>query len=363
MRVILAGGGTGGHLFPGLAVAREFQRRDGRNEILFVGTEQGIEFRILPKEGFKLETLTVKGMKGRGLRGLIDALTGVPSSVLRSLRIIRAFRPDCIIGLGGYASGPLLLAGKLKGIRCAIMEQNLRPGFTNKFLARWVDRVFTAYSESAGHFSGARVVETGNPVRWQKLPQVQKSAKFSLLVFGGSAGARRINFAFVDALKRLVELAGAMRVTHQTGQADYTAIKNAYAALPFEAEVTPFIDKMDEVYAKADLVVCRAGATTVAEITAFGKAAILVPYPYAIYDHQRGNARALQDRGAADMILDQDLTGEVLAARIRAYFSDRERLARMAGAARALGRPEAAARIVEESYGLVTGMRAEGSGR
>ena len=363
MRVILAGGGTGGHLFPGLAVAREFQRRDGRNEILFVGTEQGIEFRILPKEGFKLETLTVKGMKGRGLRGLIDALTGVPSSMLRSLRIIRAFRPDCIIGLGGYASGPLLLAGKLKGIRCAIMEQNLRPGFTNKFLARWVDRVFTAYSESAGHFPGARVVETGNPVRWQKLPQVQKSAKFSLLVFGGSAGARRINFAFVDALKRLVELAGAMRVTHQTGQADYTAIKNAYAALPFEAEVTPFIDKMDEVYAKADLVVCRAGATTVAEITAFGKAAILVPYPYAIYDHQRGNARALQDRGAADMILDQDLTGEVLAARIRAYFSDRERLARMAGAARALGRPEAAARIVEESYGLVTGMRAEGSGR
>ena len=363
MRVILAGGGTGGHLFPGLAVAREFQRRDGRNEILFVGTEQGIEFRILPKEGFKLETLTVKGMKGRGLRGLIDALTGVPSSVLRSLRIIRAFRPDCIIGLGGYASGPLLLAGKLKGIRCAIMEQNLRPGFTNKFLARWVDRVFTAYSESAGHFPGARVVETGNPVRWQKLPQVQKSAKFSLLVFGGSAGARRINFAFVDALKRLVELAGAMRVTHQTGQADYTAIKNAYAALPFEAEVTPFIDKMDEVYAKADLVVCRAGATTVAEITAFGKAAILVPYPYAIYDHQLGNARALQDRGAADMILDQDLTGEVLAARIRAYFSDRERLARMAGAARALGRPEAAARIVEESYGLVTGMRAEGSGR
>ncbi|MDO8700462.1 MAG: undecaprenyldiphospho-muramoylpentapeptide beta-N-acetylglucosaminyltransferase [Deltaproteobacteria bacterium] len=363
MHVILAGGGTGGHLFPGLAVAREFQRRDARNEILFVGTEQGIEFRILPKEGFKLETLTVKGMKGRGLRGLIDALTGVPSSVLRSLRIIRAFRPDCIIGLGGYASGPMLLAGKLKGIRCAIMEQNLRPGFTNKFLARFVDRVFTAYSESSSYFPGARVVETGNPVRWQKLPQVRKSAKFSLLIFGGSAGARRINFAAVDALKRLADLAGAMRLTHQTGQADYAAIKEGYAALPFEAEVQPFIDKMDEAYAKADLVVCRAGATTVAELTAFGKAAILVPYPYAIYDHQRGNAQALQDRGAADMILDQDLTGEILAARFRAYFSDRERLARMAGAARALGRPEAAARIVEESYALVTGMRAAGSGQ
>jgi len=355
MRVILAGGGTGGHLFPGLAVAREFQRRDARNEIIFVGTEQGIEFRILPKEGFKLETLTVKGLKGRGLRGLIDALTGVPSSVLRSLRIIRAFRPDCIIGLGGYASGPLLLAGKLKGIRCAIMEQNLRPGFTNKFLARWVDRVFTAYSESSSYFPGARVVETGNPVRWQKLPQVQKNERFSLLVFGGSAGARRINFAFVDALKRLVELADALRVTHQTGQADYAAIKKAYAELPFEVEVMPFIDKMDEAYARADLIVCRAGASTVAELTAFGKAAILVPYPYAIYDHQRGNAQALQDRGAADMILDRDLTGEVLAARIRAYFSDRERLARMATAARALGRPDAAARIVDACYALARG--------
>jgi len=153
----------------------------------------------------------------------------------------------------------------------------------------------------------------------------------------------------------LVDLAGAMRVTHQTGQGDYAAIKDAYAALPFDAAVTPFIDRMDEVYAQADLVVCRAGATTVAELTAFGKAAILVPYPYAIYDHQRGNAQALRDRGAADMILDQDLTGEILAARIRAYFSDRQRRARMAGAARALGRPEAAARIVDECYALARG--------
>jgi len=187
MRVIFAGGGTGGHLFPGLAVAREFQRRAAATEILFVGTEQGIEFRVLPKEGFKLATLTVKGLKGRGLRGVFDALYGVPASLLRSRSIIRRFRPDCIVGLGGYASGPLLLAGRLARIRCAIMEQNLRPGFTNKLLARWVDRVFTAYRESANYFPRARVVETGNPVRWQKLPEVAKRAKFSLLVFGGSA--------------------------------------------------------------------------------------------------------------------------------------------------------------------------------
>jgi UDP-N-acetylglucosamine--N-acetylmuramyl-(pentapeptide) pyrophosphoryl-undecaprenol N-acetylglucosamine transferase len=352
MRVILAGGGTGGHLFPGLAVAREFQRRDAKAEILFIGTEQGIEFRVLPKEGFKLETLTVKGMKGRGLRGLLDALHGVPASVLRSLSIIREFRPDCIIGLGGYASGPSLLAGKLKGICCAIMEQNLRPGFTNKLLARWVDRVFTAYSESSRYFPGARVVETGNPVRWQKLPDVEKHGKFSLFVSGGSLGARSINFTVVEALKQLTDLKADLFVVHQTGQADFGAIKDAYAALPFEREVTPFIDKMDEVFARADLVLCRAGASTVAELTAFGKAAILVPFPYAIYDHQRGNAQALQDRGAAEMILDQQLTGELLAQRVRSYLADPARIERMAAAARALGRPDAAARIVDACYAL-----------
>jgi len=352
MRVIFAGGGTGGHLFPGLAVAREFQRRDEKVEILFIGTEQGIEFRVLPKEGFKLETLTVKGIKGRGVRGLIDALFGVPVSVLRSWKIIGEFRPDCIIGLGGYASGPLLLAGKLKHIRCVIMEQNLRPGFTNKLLARWVDRVFTAYTQSAHYLSGARVVEAGNPVRWRELPKVRRREKFSLLVFGGSAGARRINFAVVDALTRLTDLQTQLFITHQTGQADYPAIQKVYAALPFEAEVTPFIDKMDEAYARADLVLCRAGATTVAELTAFGKAAILVPYPYAIYDHQRGNAQALQEAGAAEMILDQDLTGVLLAERIHGYVADPQRLKRMAAAARAMGRPDAAARIVDECYAL-----------
>lgn len=352
MRIIFAGGGTGGHLFPGLAVAREFQRRDPMTEILFVGTEQGIEFRVLPKEGFKLEVLIVKGMKGRGLRGIFDALSGVPASVLRSLTIIGRFRPDCVIGLGGYASGPFLLAAKLKHIRCAIMEQNLRPGFTNKVLARFVHRVFIAYSQSAEFFPGASVVETGNPVRWQSLPSAQKRNKFSLLIFGGSLGARRINFAVIDALKRLTDLESELFVTHQTGELDYAAIREAYSGLRFEAQITPFIDKMDEAYAQADLLLCRAGATTVAEITAFGKAAILVPYPYAIYDHQRGNAQALHERGAAEMILDQDLNGQILAERIRSYLSDRGRIEKMATTARSMGRPDAAARIVDECYAL-----------
>jgi UDP-N-acetylglucosamine--N-acetylmuramyl-(pentapeptide) pyrophosphoryl-undecaprenol N-acetylglucosamine transferase len=354
MRVILAGGGTGGHLFPGLAVAREFQQRDPMTELLFVGTAQGIEAKVLPREGFKLETIPVKGLKGRGWRGLLDSVYGIPASLVQSFAIIKAFQPNCIIGLGGYASGPLLMAGRLRHIPCAIMEQNLRPGFTNKLLGRWVGRVFTSYPESGSYFRGGRVVETGNPVRWRKLPQVTKDKKFTLLVFGGSAGAHRINVAVLEALERLRDLAPSLRVVHQTGQSDFASMKQAYGSLVFEAEVLPFIDRMDEAYARADLVLCRAGATTVAELTAFGKAAILIPYPYAIYDHQRWNAKALHDCGAAEMILDQELNGEILASRIRDYLSAPERIQRMEKAARAIGRPEAAARIVDECYTLVS---------
>ncbi len=358
MRVVLAGGGTGGHLFPGLAVAREFQRRMPDSAILFVGTEQGIEARVLPKEGFKLETLTVRGIKGRGVRGWIDAAWGVPAGVLRSLAILREFRPDCVVGLGGYASGPVLLAARLSGRRCAIMEQNLRPGFTNKLLGRLVHRVFTAYPQSAAFFPGARVVETGTPVRWRSLPAVEKGRKFSLLVFGGSAGARRINYAVVEALRALLDLKDQIVITHQTGSLDYAAMRQEYSALPFEAEVTTFIDAMDQAYARADLVICRSGATTVAELTAFGKPAILVPYPYAIYDHQRGNAEALGEQGAAELILDQELSGTLLAEKIRGYFGDRARLERMAAMARVAGRPDAASRIVEECRALVRAPRA-----
>src|SRR5215475_14719910 len=249
MRVIFAGGGTGGQRLRGRAVARELQQRDSITEILFVGTAQGIEARVIPQERFRLETIPVRGLKGRGVRGLLDAVWGIPAGLLHSLKIIRNFRPDIIIGLGGYASGPDLFAGKLRGLRCVIMEQNLQPGFTNKFLARFVDRVFTSYRESSAHFSGGKVLETGNPVRWSKLPAVARSEKFVLLVFGGSAGAHHINLAVVDAMKRLMDLGGGLQVIQQTGQADFTAIKKAYGALPFEAEVLPFIEKMDEAYA------------------------------------------------------------------------------------------------------------------
>jgi len=355
MRLVMAGGGTGGHLFPGLAVAREFQKRDVMTEILFVGTELGIESRILPREGFPLETIPIRGVKGRGMRGFMEAFWRIPPSLYRSLSIITRFRPELIIGLGGYASGPLLLAGKVKGIRCVIMEQNLRPGLTNRLLGWVADRIFTAYEESASYFPRAKVVETGNPVRWQKLAEVNKCEKFTLFVFGGSQGARRLNLCTVEALKSLRDLSSGLRVIHQTGEADLGGIKAAYASLPFEADVLPFIEKMDEVYAAADLVVCRAGASTVAELTAFGRPAVLVPYPYAAYDHQRLNAQALKERGAAERILDQDLDGEKLAGLIRSLYLDRKRLEFMGQTARRLGKPDAAKRVVDECYALVQG--------
>lgn len=355
MRLIMAGGGTGGHLFPGLAVAREFQKRDAMMEILFVGTEMGIESRVLPREGFPLATIPIRGIKGRGARGFLQALYGIPLSFFRSLGIIRRYRPDCIIGLGGYASGPFLLAAKVMGIRCAIMEQNLRPGFTNRILARVVDRVFTSYEKSAAYFPGARVVETGNPVRWLMLPEIKKEEKFTLLVFGGSAGAHKINLCVLEALQSLRDLTAGLRVIHQTGETDFASIKAVYGSLPFEAEVHPFVERMDEAYARADLVLCRAGASTVAELTVFGKPAILVPYPYAVYDHQRWNAESLKELGAAEVILDRELTGEKLAERIRSCYRDRERLGAMGQAARRLGRPEAARKIAEECYALVQG--------
>lgn len=362
MRVIMAGGGTGGHLYPGLAVAREFQRRDRMTDILFIGTEQGIESRVLPREGFSLETIPVKGLKGRGVQGVAQAVTGIPASVWRALGIFNRFRPDLVVGLGGYASGPVLLAAKVRRFRCAIMEQNLRPGFTNRVLARLVDRIFTSYEESTHYFPHAKVVVAGNPVRWQVLPEVEKKGKFTLLVFGGSAGASRINTSAVEALQQMRDLASELRVIHQTGEADLEAVRKAYSVLPFEAAVVPFIDKMDEAYARADLVICRAGASTVAELTAFGKCAIVVPYPYAVYDHQRWNAEALRERGAAEMMLDQELSGAKLARAIRSLYQDPSRLEAMGHAAMKLGRPEAAKRIVDGCYALLEGRAREKAG-
>jgi UDP-N-acetylglucosamine--N-acetylmuramyl-(pentapeptide) pyrophosphoryl-undecaprenol N-acetylglucosamine transferase len=353
MRVIMAGGGTGGHLFPGLAVARALKEQSLMTEVLFVGAARGIEVRVLPRVGFPLETLPIAGIQGRGLRGILEAAYGIPISVFRSLRIIRRFRPDCVIGLGGYASGPLLLAAKLARVPCAIMEQNLEPGLTNRWLGRLADKIFVTYEKSASFFPRGRVVPTGNPVRWRELPRVAKSDRFTLLVFGGSAGAHKINLSFLAALERMHDLAGKLRIVHQTGEADYDWAKKAYTRLPFDAAVFPFIEKMDVAYAEADLVLCRSGATTIAELTAYGKPAVLVPYPYAAHDHQRANAQALQEEGAVEMILDRELSGETLADCLTRLIKDRERVRAMGEKARGFSKPGAAERIADECAKLI----------
>jgi len=355
MRVIMAGGGTGGHLFPGLAVARALKVQNAMTEILFVGTAHGIEASVLPREGFPLETLAVKGIKGRGLYGLTEALWRVPASLWRSRAIIGDFKPDCIVGLGGYASGPLLLAGRMKSIPCAIMEQNVRPGLTNRILGKIANRIFITHQQSGAFFPRARVLPTGNPVRWRELPAVARSEKFTLLVFGGSAGAHKINVAIIEALEKLRDLAPDWRIEHQTGERDLSWAKEVYATLPFNVKVVSFIEKMHEAYARADLILCRSGATTIAELTAYGKPALLVPYPYAAGDHQRWNAEALQQHGAAEMILDRDLSGERLSRALRALYQDRAKLKAMGEAARRLGQPDAAERIAAECLKLVRG--------
>ena len=356
MRLIVAGGGTGGHLFPGLAVAREFRRRHQDARILFVGSRWGIESRVIPETEFPLELLPVRGLKGRGLKGLLEGLYGIPLSLWRSRAIIRRFDPQCIIGLGGYASGPLLLAGVARRVRCAVLEQNLHPGLTNRVLGRLVDRIFTSFGESRDYFPARRVVLTGTPVRWRELPEVERREdRFHLLVFGGSAGAHRINEAVLGALERLGAAAAVLRVTHQTGRADEERVRQGYAALPCEAHVLPFIDRMDRAYAAADLVVCRAGASTLAELALFGKPAVLIPYPHAAHDHQRLNALALKDAGAAEMIVEPELTPAGLAATLDALRGDPGRRRAMAAAAARLGRSDAAERIVDECHALVPG--------
>ncbi len=363
MRLIVAGGGTGGHLFPGLAVAREFLRRHEDARILFVGSRWGIESRVVPQTGFPLELLPIRGLKGRGLKGLLDGLYGIPLSLWRSRAIIRRFDPQCIIGLGGYASGPLLLAGRWRRIHCAVLEQNLRPGLTNRVLGRLVDRVFTSFRESVAYFPADKVVLAGTPVRWRELPEVERQPeRFHLLVFGGSAGARRINETVLGALACLGEAAAGFRVTHQTGRADEQRVRQGYASLPCDAEVLPFIDRMDRAYAAADLVVCRAGASTLAELTLFGKPAVLIPYPYAAHDHQRLNALALVRAGAAAMIVERDLTASGLAETLRALRGDAARRRAMGEAAAGLGRGDAAERIVDECHALVPAWSRRASG-
>lgn len=351
MRVLIAAGGTGGHIYPGIAVAKEVMRRSPQSEVRFVGTERGLETRLVPQAGFELSLIESAGLKNVGLRARMRGLLVLPKSFFAARRLIREFRPDVVVGAGGYVSGPVLLTAALMRKPTLVMESNALPGFTNRRLARFIDQAAVTFEAALPYFRGKGVV-TGNPVRREFFdipPKSRDATHFSLLVFGGSQGARAINESVIAALPHLEAERGVLHITHQTGEADFEKVSAGYmdAGWNERADVRRYIDNMVESFAQTDLIICRAGATTSAELVAAGKAAIMIPFPQAADDHQRKNAEALQTAGAARMILQQDLTGERLAAEIASLVSEPGELTRMEERSRQLARGDAAALIVD----------------
>ncbi|MGD0275365.1 MAG: undecaprenyldiphospho-muramoylpentapeptide beta-N-acetylglucosaminyltransferase [Syntrophales bacterium] len=357
MKVIIAGGGTGGHLFPGIAVADEFRRRDPGCRILFIGTERGIEKKVLPTLGYDLQTLDVAGIKGMGILRAFKALGKIPRSFLDSWKVIKGFNPDMVLGVGGYASGPVVLMAHMIGIPTAVAEQNALPGLTNRILGGFVDRVFLSFEETKRWFATRKTLIAGNPIRAgftvHERDETKSGQCFTILVFGGSQGAMAINRTMMDAARFLKDIRGRIRIIHQTGPGNVEDVSTAYRAAGIDAEVYPFIMDMAKAYDEADILICRAGATSIAEITAAGKAAILIPFPYAVADHQTKNARLLTQEGAAEMIPEHMLTGEMLAGMVHRFFDQPDTVRQMANNATRLGHPKAAADIVDACMDLL----------
>ena len=371
MRLLIAGGGTGGHLFPGVAVAEALRARDPEAAVLFVGTRRGIEARVLPELGWDLELIDISGIKTVGARGALRALVRVPGSIWQSRGIIRRFAPDMVIGVGGYASGPVVLAARLMGLPTAILEQNSVPGLTNKILGRVVRSVFLSFDESRRFFPARKAVMSGNPIRLDLLAALEGATAGEgagegaasgasdgdgesdgapvprVFVFGGSQGAVAVNELVTGAAAILASRGVRFSIVHQTGEADLEATRQRYAAAGVNAECRAFIRDMAAEYRAADLIVSRAGATTVAELGVVGRPAILVPYPYAADNHQEINAQELVRAGAAQLYRQADLTPERLADAMTGLLEDPDARRHMGSAMKAFGRPEAAGVIVD----------------
>ena len=355
MRVLIAGGGTGGHLYPGIALARELLRRDPAAQIVFVGTAQGIEARVVPREGFALDLIRVSGMKGKSLIDRLRGLVILPLAALGAWRVISRRRPDVVVGVGGFASGPVVALAALRGRPTMLLEQNALPGLTNRLLAPLVRAAAVNFEEALRFFPRTGFV-AGNPVRPEFFQANDKESNAQadrprdaarVLIFGGSQGAHAINVAMVEAASRLAATGVRLAITHQTGERDLDLVRTAYQRAALPARVEAFIFEIDGEMKAADLVICRAGATTLAELTAAGRPAILVPLPTASDDHQRKNAAVLGRAGAAVVIDERDLSGERLAAAITALVDDGEARQKMAAASRKLARPDAAERIAD----------------
>lgn len=359
MRVIIAAGGTGGHLYPGVALAREFERQMPGSETMFVGTTRGLETNVVPREGFELITIAARGVMGKGAGGAVQGLAVVPLGVAQCLAVCRKRRPDLAIGVGGYTSPPLILAAFLLGIRRILVEPNVYPGMANRALSPVADLVFVSFAETAPYFGSRKTRIVGTPIRREFLEvgAPDSEAKgLTLLILGGSQGAHSINRAMVAALPALIAAHPGLRVIHQTGERDFEEVAAIYRTCPsIEAEIVPFLYDMPRAFRRADLIVSRSGATTVAEITACGKPAVLIPFPHAVHGHQERNARVLERAGAAQVIVDGRLSGDMLAGAVSSLLTRPDRLREMARCSKALGQADAAERIVSECRALVKG--------
>lgn len=343
--MMIAGGGTGGHLFPGIAVAEAARRRDPMTEIVFVGSPRGIEARVVPNAGFALELLPGAPLRGLGVVGKATAVGALARGTVGARALVARFKPDAIVGLGGYASAPAVLAGKLARVPIVLLEQNAKPGMTTRLLARLADRVCVSFPDTVRGFPAGLAVCTGNPVRIFATSATARQAGLTIAIVGGSAGAHRLNEAGPALRAALADVPG-LRIVHQTGLAEEAAVRTAYAGAA-GVDVRAFITDMGAVYAAADLIVCRAGATTIAELAAQGLPAIFVPYPHAADDHQRANAEALVHAGAARMVLDHQATGRRLAEEVRELVAAPEALPEMRRRMRQFARPDAAERVLD----------------
>ncbi|HEX7085670.1 MAG TPA: undecaprenyldiphospho-muramoylpentapeptide beta-N-acetylglucosaminyltransferase [Vicinamibacterales bacterium] len=357
LRVVIAGGGTGGHLYPGIAVARELQARRPGAIVTFAGTARGLEARVVPREGFELDVIRSAGLKGTALAARLRGFALLPLSALDAWRLLSRRAPDLVIGVGGYSSGPVVALAAVRGIPTLLLEQNALPGVTNRLLAPLVRAAAVTYESTLPFFRGKGFV-AGNPVRpgFFDRPEPAGAAaedRVRVLIFGGSQGARAINAACVEAAPALAASAPPLAITHQTGERDLAFVREGYARAGLDARVEAFLYEMEREMHEADLVVCRAGATTLAELAAAGKPSILIPLPTAADDHQRRNAEVVAAAGAAEVIDQRELTGDALASRIGALAADRARREAMGRAARALARPDAAAAIAGRALALV----------
>jgi UDP-N-acetylglucosamine--N-acetylmuramyl-(pentapeptide) pyrophosphoryl-undecaprenol N-acetylglucosamine transferase len=353
-RIVIAGGGTGGHLYPGIAVARELRRRLPEVHVSFAGTARGLESSVVPREGFDLDLLRSAGLKGMSLSSLARGLSLLPLSGVDAWRIVSRRQPQLVIGVGGYSSGPVVLVAALRGIPTLLLEQNAVPGFTNRTLAPFVSAAAVTFESTVSYF-GRRGFVTGNPVRPEFFdPSPARSGgPPRILIFGGSQGAHAINMAMVEAAPKLAAFAGGLAVTHQTGERDLERVRDGYRRAGLEARVEPFLFAMDREMKAADLVICRAGATTLAELTASARPSVLVPLPTAADDHQRKNAEVLAAAGAAELLEQSRLSGDLLADRILALANDSGRREAMSRAALRLARPDAARAIVDRALELL----------